>query len=130
MSDKEPEPGAGTSTSGATAEELGCGVLSRASRGDGEEESGAGTQSRGAVAADCEARTPPVAALGRSTIIRPRMAGPDLREARTAAASAAALGGVAWRAAGAWGIPKPQSLGIPKPQSMGLAAEAAGAGGT
>ena len=86
-------------------------------------------QSRGAVAAGCEARTPPVAALGRSSIICPRMGGSDLREARTAAASAAAEG-APWRAAGAWGIPNPQSLGIPKPQSMGPVAETAGAGGT
>jgi hypothetical protein len=56
---------------------------------------------RGAGAVAGFAGTDVVAALERITMIRPRMAGSDLRKARADAASAAADGVVAWEAADA-----------------------------
>jgi hypothetical protein len=101
-SNVEPEsgPGAGASDSGATAE-FWRGVLSRASGGHGEED-GSRTLERGtgAAAPGGGARTATLAAKELFlTINRPRTVGSALREARTAAASTAAEGGVTREAA-------------------------------
>jgi hypothetical protein len=93
-------PGAGASNSAAGASAvLWRGLRSRASGGHGEE-GGSWTLERGAEAAGGGARTATLAATELFlTIIRPRTVGSDLREARTAAPSAAPEGGVTREAA-------------------------------